>query len=205
MGLKMIFRNDKDTMIVFDSETTGLLQPDGCKLEKQPYVIEIYAAKINSKFKIVDEFESLVKAPVPISEFITELTGITQQMLDGTEGLEETHPLYFPKAPEFIEIYDDLCNFWEGSHAMCAHNLMFDFSMLKNELKRHELNYKFPWPKEWVCTVEASFAINNRRMKLATLYKTATGKTMLDSHRAKADVLPTIESLQYLVEEGLVI
>lgn len=200
----MLFRNEKDTCIVFDTETTGLPEPEANKLNKQPYIIEIYCAKINSKFEIVDEFESLIKVPVPVSEFITELTGISQLMLDGTPDLQENDIEFVPTAPEFIEIYDSLYDFFEGVHSLVAHHLSFDHTMLKNDLKRHKLDYRFPWPKEQVCTVEGSFSIENKNLKLARLYKLATGETMFDAHRAKADVLPTIKSLHYLVKEGLI-
>ena len=64
---------------------------------------------------------------------------------------------------------------------------------------------KFPWPCEQICTVEASFAIHNKRLKLGQLYEIATGKSSFPSaHRAKADVLAMIECMKFLKENKFI-
>jgi len=175
-------------MLAFDTETTGLLRPEATEISLQPYIIELYIAKFDDEFKVYDEFETFLKPPVPLPEEITKITGIDEQML--------------ADAPEFIEIYDDLCELVLGERSIFAHNCSFDISMLRNELYRHGLDYQFPWPKNHYCTVELSKPIKNKRMKLAELYKMATGKEIINAHRAKNDVLPTIECIKFLKDEG---
>ena len=177
-------------MIAFDTETTGLIKPEPTDINLQPYIIEIYLAKFNPLFEIIEDFESLVKPPIPISDEITNITGITNEMIKN--------------APTFPEIYDDLCNFTLGEEFIFAHNASFDISMLKNELKRIDCDYKFPWPKNHYCTVELSFPINNKRMTLSDLYKFCTQKTILNAHRAKNDVLPMIECIEWLSKNGFI-
>lgn len=180
-------------IIVWDTETTGLLQPEIVDLNKQPYIIEICCIKLEmdeeKNLEVVDIFETFVKPPVPISEEITKITGIDESMV--------------ANSPEFIEIYKDLAEFHKGVDTTVAHNLMFDMGMLTNELARHDLEYKFPYPMNHVCTVEASMAIKNKRMKLGDLYKHVTGSYIQGAHRARVDVEALVECYAYLVKENM--
>lgn len=177
-------------MLAFDTETTGLLKPEASELHLQPFITEIYIAKFREDFEVYDEFETYVKPPVPIPEEVSKITGITDETVKN--------------APTFIEVYDDLCSFILGEDTIFAHNASFDISMFANELRRVDMLLKFPWPKNQICTVEASFPINNKRMKLGDLHKLATGMELLNAHRAKNDVLGTVRCIKWLAEKGLV-
>jgi uncharacterized protein YrrD len=76
--------------------------------------------------------------------------------------------------------------------------------MLSVELLRHDLENRFPWPSNQVCTVEASYPIKNKRIKLGDLYSMATGKELKNSHRAKGDTLGLIEVILFLKENGFI-
>lgn len=65
--------------VVFDFETTGL-DPATCK------ILEIGAIKVNNG-EIVDRLQCLIKWPEPVPANITEITGITQAMIDA-EGID---------------------------------------------------------------------------------------------------------------------
>jgi len=72
----------KDTeYVVFDFETTGT-QPDINE------IIEIGAAKVKDG-EIIDKFHSLIKPKENIPEITTEITGITQEMLNDKPPIEE--------------------------------------------------------------------------------------------------------------------
>ncbi len=75
-----------DTFVVFDIETTGL---DPSFFE----IIEISALKVE-KGVIIDQFDSLIKPEERIDEFITELTGITNEMVAEAPSIEEVLPAF---------------------------------------------------------------------------------------------------------------
>ena len=177
-------------MLAFDTETTGLLRPSATERHLQPFIIEICVVKFDNRFEITDVFESFVKPPVPISEEISKITNITEDMVKD--------------APDFISIYDDLCEFFLSEKEIYAHNCSFDVDMLSNELTRHGLLNKFPWPPRHVCTVEASFCIKNKRMRLSDLYKLATGGEIQGAHRAKTDTMALVECIKFLKENEFI-
>jgi DNA polymerase III epsilon subunit-like protein len=104
-------------------------------------------------------------------------------------------------AKPFPLIYDDLCEFFLGETTMFAHNCSFDKGIILHELQRMGMEYNFPWPMHHICTVEKSFPIKNKRLKLDHLYQIATGRERhRKSHRAEDDVLDMIECIQFLKE-----
>lgn len=99
--------------VVFDFETTGLNS-------QYDRVIEFGAQKIVD-FKVVDEFSSFVSVENKLAPIVTQLTGITQEMLVGQPPIEEV-------LPKFLDFID-------GS-LLIAHNASFDISFLKAEAYR---------------------------------------------------------------------
>ena len=178
-------------MILFDTETTGLLKPDAVDIASQPYITEIYCMKTDDNMNKIGEFYSLVKPPISIPQEVTAITGIKDSDL--------------VNAPMFSGIYPKLSEFFLGETIMVAHNLAFDRGMLINELTRIESQYKFPWPQTHICTAEASIPISGKRFGLADLYKLITGHPIKSHHRADADVLALHTCLKYLIEKGFVV
>ncbi len=176
-------------MIVVDYETTGLLKPSASNIADQPFLTDIYAIKLefsNGSFEFVDDFETLVKPPMPIPEEIVKITNITDEMV--------------ADAPAFIEIYDDYAEFFRGEDTIIAHNCSFEIGCLYFELLRHDLALNFPWPKNHICTVERTKHIQGRRLKLGVLHKMATGKTFEGAHRARPDVMALVRCLEWMVK-----
>lgn len=103
--------------VCLDLETTGL-EP------KYHKILEIGAVKVQD-FQVVDSFQMLIHPAVDISERITQITGITEEMVQGQPYIEEI-------LPEFI----DFC----GDYVMIGHNLMFDYSFLKKNAVNCGLN-----------------------------------------------------------------
>jgi len=177
-------------IIFLDTETTGLLKPVDAGLELQPYITEICLIKIDEDENFIDQLVTFIKPPIPISEDITKITGISDDTVKD--------------APNFRSVYGVISDFFLGADTSVAHNSSFDMGMLKCELMRYELEYKFPWPKNQICTVEKSFAIKNRRLALGKLHKIATGKDHENAHRAEPDVHALIRCYMYLKEKGYV-
>jgi len=182
-------------MIFGDTETTGLLQPEANELRNQPYITEIYLVKLelnkrNGEFTFIDELETFVRPPIPISEEITKITGITDAML--------------MDAPSFAQIYPKLCEFFLGETTFVAHNCSFDTGMLWCELARLEKEFKFPWPSDQQCTVELSMPLENKRLSLAKLHEKAFGAPHENAHRAKNDVMAMVRCYSWLVQSGVI-
>lgn len=162
------------TTVIFDTETTGLIKPDECDINAQPSIIEIYLLKLDDNLVKIDDFETLIKPPVPITEEITRITRIDNNDVRNS--------------PSFIKIFDSLAKFMTGVDTLVAHNLAFDRAMLANELVRINKILRFPWPREHICTVEKTMHIEQRRLTLTNLHKNLFGEAFEDAHRAKSDV-----------------
>lgn len=173
---------------IFDTETTGLLKPNAVSVKEQPHIIEYYGCVIDEDFNMISEFETFIKPPVPISDEITRITKITNDMV--------------ANAPVFADVYDDLCDSYLGCNALVAHNASFDVSMLANELIRLDKLIHFPWPKNHICTVEKSYNIRGHRLSLEKLHIMAEGHGITGAHRAKTDVHALVRCFHWLTEEG---
>jgi len=175
--------------IVLDSETTGLLRPNLADVNLQPFMTEIYCIRVDKKNRIIDEFESLFKIPIPVPEHITRITQITDEMLEFQEP--------------FNAKFKEISKFFKGAEYSLGHNVNFDLDMIKFEARRMGLERKFNWTKKSLCTVELSFPIENKRLKLGYLHELATGNKISGAHRARADVMATLECYKWLKEVGL--
>lgn len=176
---------------IFDTETTGLIKPGANKIDLQPEITEIYCLKVlqeGNNFEVLGEFDTMFRTSTPLSEEITRITGITNEMLDGK--------------PRFVEKYEELAEFFTGVDRVVAHNLAFDRSMLANELVRIDKVIKFPWPRDHVCTVERSMYMEQRRISLTNLHIELFGEEFPNAHRAKNDVLPLYRCYKELVRRG---
>lgn len=96
-----------DNYVVLDLETTGL-DP------QYDTIIEIGIVRIRQG-DIVDRFQTLVNPGFSIDPFITELTGITNEMLSCAPSLRETLPV----AIDFM-----------GNDIVVAHNANFDVNFI---------------------------------------------------------------------------
>lgn len=179
--------------IIFDTETTGLVKPLATPIHEQPQIIEFAAIKVDfDSLEELDRINFLVDPGCELPEIITKITGITNQQLEDEEAMP------------FADSFDELAEFFLGVHTLVAHNLTFDTSLLRFELQRIGCEFKFPWPPKQICTVEASFELHNRRMKLCQLHEEATGAPHKEAHRAMADVEGLLTCVKYLREKELI-
>ncbi len=174
-------------LLFFDTETTGLLKPSPINIDLQPHILEICAIKTDFDFKVIDSINLLIKPPILIPIETYRIHGITDEMVEDCDS--------------FAISYKKIANFFTGVTHSIAHNNSFDSGMLAVELMRIDKLTHFPWPINQICTVEASFHLKNRRMKLAELFELATGNFNIpNAHRAESDVLAMIEGLKWMVE-----
>lgn len=106
-----------DHYVVFDTETTGLK-------EDIDQIIEIGALKYENN-ELVDEFDVLIHPGIDIPEVITNITGITDEMVKNQKRIEEVLPLFL----EFI-----------GDYPVVCHNAPFDIGFINANLKRLQLD-----------------------------------------------------------------
>ncbi len=104
------------TYVIYDLETTGFSA-------KYDSIIEIGAVKIKDN-QIIDEFQMFINPKEKLSDIISELTNITDDMLVDA-----------PLAPEAL---NEFKKFIEGS-ILVAHNATFDLSHLDASFKKHGL------------------------------------------------------------------
>lgn len=162
-------------MIILDTETTGLVQPDMVPLAQQPYIIEVGIMRLDpGTLEEVGRYQTLVKPPIPLPEIITKITGLKD------DDLKE--------APTFLEVVDAMSAFVTGTTTMVAHNLPFDHAMLRLDLTRIERQFQFPWPRKQVCTIEATMHFTGRRLKLTQLHEHLFGTVPAQTHRGMDDV-----------------
>lgn len=110
------------TFVVFDLETFGL---NSHKNE----IIEIGAIKLKGT-RIVDTFSSFVNPNKIIPKKISELTHITQDMVDNAPTIEDV-------LPKFLEFTKDA--------VMVAHNSAFDMGFIRRDAKKYMgIDYKPP-------------------------------------------------------------
>ncbi|MFD2787274.1 exonuclease domain-containing protein [Hymenobacter rubripertinctus] len=114
---------------IIDLETTG-----GQPAQDRITEIAIY---IHDGEKVVDEFSSLINPGRSIPFFITQLTGITDDMVR--------------EAPRFHEVARKVVEMTEGC-VFVAHNVRFDYSFLKKEFADLGYNYS----RKTLCTVRLS-------------------------------------------------
>lgn len=107
-------RNDGARFVFFDLETTGL-SPHGCR------IIEIAALKVGEGAMVHGEFQALIRIDEKLPRFITRLTGITDDMLEDGDAIEDALPRFAAFA---------------GNLPLVAYNVNFDMGFLRAEARR---------------------------------------------------------------------
>ena len=102
-------------VIYFDTETTGLDFTDSRIIELAMLIVEDGR---------IEEYDEFINVGFDLPAKITEITGITDEMLI-TEGISEA------------SVADDLKRNLTPGTVMIAHNCQFDLSFVYNLLKRH--------------------------------------------------------------------
>ena len=169
------------TFVVVDLETTGGSPHAGA------FITEIGAVKVRGGV-VIGEFKSFVNPLAPIPFFITELTGIDNEMVRLAPIIDEVFPTFL-----------EFCGSPEQS-VLVAHNAPFDIGFL--QAASRELEYQWPTYRV-IDTVRLARSLLTRDevrdCKLGTLalyFNTQVTPT----HRALDDAQTTVEVLHGLIE-----
>ncbi|WP_430908218.1 exonuclease domain-containing protein [Maribacter sp. 2-571] len=167
--------------VVVDIETAG-------KGIRNNRITEICIVRMNEEV-VTDKFVSLVNPQVRIPEFITELTGIDNDMVRTAPPFEEI-------AAKIIDITHDA--------VFVAHNVTFDYTVLKSEFRF--LGYKFHRQK--LCTVKLAKQLIPGKLSYSLGRLCATlGIPLINRHRAEGDTDATVILFQRLLsldDDGIV-
>lgn len=167
--------------IILDIETTGSSPHDGSG------ITEIGAIKVRGGVHL-ERFNELINPGISLPKYITDLTGITDQMLFDKPGIDDVLPRFmdFMGAPE--------------ESILVAHNSPFDLTFLKSAAK----SLQMIWPSyRTIDTVKFARYVIERfevaNYKLSTLAN-FVGTQNTPSHRAMKDVESTVEVFHHLIE-----
>jgi DNA polymerase III epsilon subunit family exonuclease len=167
--------------VILDLETSGAAPSTGAA------ITEIGAVKVRGG-EIIGEFQTFINPQHGLSDFITSLTGITDEMLADAPKIKSVLPGFF----EFLGSYKET--------VLVAHNAPFDLSFLKAAAVKH----KYPWPQYHVIdTVRIARSVLDRdevpNCKLSTL-ATFFGARTSPTHRALDDARATVDVLHGIFE-----
>ena len=160
---------------IVDIETTG-------GRASRDKITEI-AVVIHDGQSIIDSFESLINPECYIPYGITQLTGITQEMV--------------ADAPKFYEIARQFVEITEGA-VFVAHNVRFDYGFIREEFAR----LGFTYSRRQLCTVRLS------RKSFPGLPSYSLGNLIRHfhiqvngRHRAMADVMATVQLFERIMDQ----
>ncbi len=168
-------------VIYFDTETTGL----NSKFDR---IIELAMLTVEDG-EITDEYDKFVNIDWDLPPKITQITGITDEMLI-LEGESEAH------------IAEDLKNNLTPDTLMIAHNCQFDLSFVYSLLERHYPNdaYEIVSNIKWMDTVTVLKDRKEFPHKLIDAVK-YYGIEEVNFHRAIDDTKALYNVTQALKEE----
>jgi len=169
------YPRNRQMYAIIDIETTG----GSSKLEK---ITEI-AVYLHDGKEITGEFVSLINPERTIPYFITNLTGISNEMVEN--------------APRFFEIAKKIVEITEG-RTIVAHNARFDYSFIRSEFKSLGFNFK----RNTLDTVALSRKLlpGHRSYSLGNICRDLKIE-IIGRHRAAGDALATVKLFEMLLEK----
>ena len=200
-------------IIFFDTETTGFVQ-DRSKIwrpdDSQPCIVQL--ACIYSEFdfaekKIIDRetFDILCKSIKPIPDKLTEIHGISNEMVKDLPTASECDRIKW-----FIKIMSN-------ADLIVWHNINYDLDMMLLEARRAYPTFDFTeWfdecKKKSIDTMMLSIDLCKlpnarwwyKRPKLTELYKVLFGEEFDNAHNALADIEATEKCFYNLYEKWII-
>jgi len=169
------------TFAVLDLETSGGSPKSGAG------ITEIGVVKVRGGV-VLGTFQSFVDPGHSLPSFITQLTGISDEMLVSAPFIDEVLPTLF----EFLGSPDET--------VLVAHNSPFDMSFLKAAALVHE----YEWPNYLTvdtarlarAALDRDEVVNCKLGTLAEFFNTSVSP----NHRALDDALATVDVLHGIIE-----
>ncbi len=161
--------------ISFDLETTGF-EADS------DYIIEIGALKVRNG-KVCERFIEFLKPEMRIPSRITEITGITNDMVQNSRDSQN--------------VIHDFINFCED-YILVGHNILFDYKFIKT----YAVQYGYSFEKKGIDTLHIARKMH-RNLKSKSLESLCAyyGITNQAAHRAYHDALATAKVYHMLAHD----
>ncbi len=197
-------------IFVFDTETTWFIDKKESDLNKQPYIIQfawiLWNIDDSWSFKEEDRIDLLIKPPISIPYKSSQINHIYDVDVKNKKKIDQSinKILHYINTPDLI--------IW--------HNIEYDESMIKLELKRLERTHDYK-PKQIFCTMNETIDYcklekknskyqNNKnsswykRPKLWELHKKLFDQYFIWAHDAIIDVEATLKCFIELYKQGIV-
>lgn len=161
---------------IIDIETTGN-SPNFGK------ITEFALYQYNGE-KITKEYSTLINPEMDIPYYITQLTGINNQMVQN--------------APRFYEVAKTIVELTAG-RTFVAHNVSFDYNFLKQEFARLEYHFN----RKTLCTVKLARKLlpGHASYSLGKLCSDL-GIEIKERHRAAGDAFATVKLFEILLKRN---
>lgn len=175
MGLERQIKLSEAIFTVVDLETTGGVQPENG-------IIEICAIKVQNG-QVLDVCDTLINPQIPIPYFISQYTGITNEMVSAAPVIKDV-------LPGFLNLVENT--------VFVAHNVPFDYGFVNMELTKN--GYE-KIENRWLCTLRLARRLlpKQQRANLGEL-SAYFGIQIQNRHRARGDSEATVKVLYELIK-----
>ena len=150
-----------EEFVAFDLETTGLSP-------KNDTIIEIGAVVMKNGVEL-DRFQTFVDPHKSLTKEITDLTGITDDMVKGAPDITEV-------LPEFVKFV--------GNRVLVAHNADFDTAFIREACKKQGIPYTFTSADTLVLSQNLMTKLNKHKLNIVA---NALSLPEFNHHRAADD------------------
>jgi len=170
------------TFVIVDLETTGATPTNSA-------ITEIGAVKVRGGEKLSD-FRTFCNPGMPIPDFISEMTGITEE-----------HVRFAPEVPTAVREFLTWANLSTTHEViLVAHNAPFDLGFLEHACVSHEIAWPDPPVLDTLTLarrlLDRDEVPNKKLSTLASHFNAPTSPT----HRALDDAMATVTVLHALIE-----
>ena len=173
-GQTSLFQDKKEAFVFLDFETTGL------EVIKEE-IIEIGAYKIDDE-GIESFYQTLVKPTKEISQTITDITTITNEMVTSSPEISSTLPTLL----SFI-----------GNATLVVHNAEFDILWLLHQAEKQNIPIQ---PLSIICTLQWAKTLEEKTLSLERLARKYHIQHK-NAHRALADAASTRDLFFIFLEQ----
>lgn len=187
-------------IFVFDTETTWFINKKETDLDKQPQIVQfawILWELRDGTFTEIKRVNIMINPGKPIPFWASQVHHI--------------YDIDVKDAPKIDEVMDEILEYINEPDVIVWHNIEYDESMVKLELKRLKQEYKYN-PKQVICTMKTTVDFcaiqwNGARFKypkLWELHKKLFDQYFVGAHDAMVDVEATTRSFVKLVNQGII-